>query len=176
MAKASSKAKAVTTQPERRPVGRPTDYRPEYCARVVQLGKEGKSRAQIASALDTTRVTLLAWERTNPEFLAAMTRATDEALAWWEEQGRCGLAMGSAFNAALYGKCMAGRFPNEPYRNQIALTGADGGALQIEDRRQIDPSMLPPDQRLLFATLLRQALAKPVEQIEGEFRAEEDEG
>lgn len=115
------------------PAGRPTDYDPTHCERVIVLGKEGKSRAEIASALDCSRVTLAAWEKANPEFLYAMQRAQDESLAWWEMKGRKGLDQGSQFNAGLYGKCMSGRFPAEPYRERVQLTGKDDGPIQHVD-------------------------------------------
>ena len=37
------------------PAGRPTDYRSEYCARVIEFGEIGKSLAWIAAKLDVSR-------------------------------------------------------------------------------------------------------------------------
>jgi transcriptional regulator with XRE-family HTH domain len=93
--------------------GRPTDYRPEHCARVIELGREGKSRAQIAAALDVSRQTIATWEKTHPGFLDAMTRAHDLALAWWEDQGARGIWAGKAFNATAFGLQMRNRFQHE---------------------------------------------------------------
>ena len=45
------------------PAGRPTDYRPELCEAVIELGKQGKSLVQMAAALDITKQTLLVWEK-----------------------------------------------------------------------------------------------------------------
>jgi transcriptional regulator with XRE-family HTH domain len=115
---------------ERRPLGRPSEYDPAHCERVIELGKEGKSRAEIASALDCSRVTLAAWEKANPEFLYALQRAKDEELAWWEGEARLGLNKGSAFNAAIWKQSVSGRFPNEPYRERHELAGSNGGPIQ----------------------------------------------
>lgn len=115
---------ASKPKPKRRPApakpahrakkgGRPTDYRPEHCARVVDLGKLGKSRAQIAAALDVVRDTLTNWEKSHPEFLGAMTRAHELALAWWEDQGQTGIWAGKQFNANAYSLQMRNRFPAE---------------------------------------------------------------
>lgn len=133
---------------EPRPVGRPTDYRPEHCETVIALGKEGKSRAEIASALDCSRNTLTAWEHAHPEFLSALQRAHDEQLAWWEAKGRGGIEQGSGFNAGLWGKCMSGRFPAEPYRDRVQLTGANDGPVQIVDLSKLSEEELDAYERL----------------------------
>jgi hypothetical protein len=33
-------------------IGRPSLYKPEYCKRIVELGKQGKTKSQMAAALD----------------------------------------------------------------------------------------------------------------------------
>jgi hypothetical protein len=121
------------SQPKQpRPVGRPSEYDPAYCERVIELGKQGMSRAEIASELDCSRTTLRAWEGQHPDFLAAVQRAKDEALAWWERQPRKNLA-NKNFNAALWSKSVSGRFPDEPYRERVQLTGKDDGPIQHVD-------------------------------------------
>jgi len=125
--------------PTKRPVGRPTDYDPAFCAMVIQYGKEGMSRATIASKLDCSRETLRNWEAAHPEFLGAMTRAKDEELSWWEERGRSDLG-NKNFNAGLWSKSMAGRFPGEAYRPSLQVVGKNDGPVQL------DVSNLPDDQ------------------------------
>ena len=115
------------------PAGRPSEYDPAHCDRVIALGKEGMSRAEIASALNCSRQTMANWEAAHPEFLDATKRATEESLAWWEAKGRTGIDKGSAFNAQLWSKCMGGRFPAEPYRERVQLTGKDDGPVQHVD-------------------------------------------
>jgi hypothetical protein len=36
-------------------------------------------------------------------------------LAWWEGRAREGVSQGTKFNAALWAKCMAARFPEQSY-------------------------------------------------------------
>jgi acyl CoA:acetate/3-ketoacid CoA transferase len=43
------------------PGGRPTSYRTEYCEKVIELGKEGYGKAEIAAGLDVERKTLDNW-------------------------------------------------------------------------------------------------------------------
>lgn len=112
---------AARRKPKRQPApttpkskgGRSTDYRPELCGQVIELGKQGKSRAQIAATLGHSRQTLYDWEKAHPKFLDAMQRAHDLALAWWEDQGQNGIWAGKQFNAAAYGLQMRNRFRDE---------------------------------------------------------------
>lgn len=122
--------------------GRPSEYDPAYCERVVELGKEGKSRAEIASALNCSRTTLTAWEAKHPEFLTALSRAKDEELAWWECQAREGLAKGSAFNAAIWKQSVSGRFPGEPYRERVQVAGRDDGPIEHVDLSRLSTEQL----------------------------------
>ena len=123
--------------------GRPTDYRPEYCELVIELGKAGKSKAQMAARLDVgapipglvtsidvSRQTLENWADAHPEFLDAMARANVHAMAWWEDEGQDGLRA-ERFNASLWAKNMSARFPAD-YRDnsKVELTGRDGGAIE----------------------------------------------
>ena len=112
------------------PAGRPTDYRDEYCERVVELGREGKSHAQIAAALDVSRQTLHNWASAHPEFLDAITHARDLAQAWFEDKGQIGL-MTPGFNASLWAKQVSARFPDDyTERQKREVTGANGGPVE----------------------------------------------
>ena len=106
----------------KKPVGRPSDYDPTYCERVIGYGRKGYSRAEIASALDCARHTMARWESEWPDFHAAMVRAKDEELAWFEAKGRAGLES-KDFNAQMFRLNMLGRFPDEPYREKIEFSG-----------------------------------------------------
>jgi len=122
--------------------GCPTKYRAEFCQQVIELGKQGYSRTEIANALDVVKNPLTNWENEHPDFLSAMTRAREASQSWWETQGRKYLInepQGPTMNAALYGKQMACRFPDDWRENtKVEHTGKDGGALVIE-RVIVDP-------------------------------------
>jgi hypothetical protein len=131
----------VSEEGQKHAGGRPTLYDEAHCERVVSLGAEGMGRAEIAFELGVCRNTLANWEQAHPEFLRAMTRANDASLAWWERSGRTGLLMGSGFNAGLYGKCMSGRFPAEPYRERIEHAGPGGSELKPTVIQLVAPSL-----------------------------------
>lgn len=115
-------------------VGRPTLYKPEYCAQVITLGKQGDSKAQMAAHFDVAISTLDEWAEANPEFHNAITRARVHAQAWWEQAGRNYMVMpqgGGTFNAAVWTKSVSCRFP-ESYtdRSKTEVTGKDGEAIK----------------------------------------------
>ena len=107
-------------------MSRPTDYRPEFCEQVVELGKQGKSVVQMACALDVVKQTLHNWAEQYPEFLDAFTRAKQHSQDWWESKAQAGLESGG-FNASLWSRSMAARFPDDyTERQKKELTGKDG--------------------------------------------------
>lgn len=117
----------------KRPVGRPSEYDPAFCKKVVELGKRGFSPAEIAADLGHPRTTMLSWATVHPEFSTALQHARDLSLAWWERQAREGLTKGASFNASLWKHAISGRFPTEPYRERVQLTGKDDGPIQHVD-------------------------------------------
>lgn len=97
----------MTDQPQeaaRSAGGRPSKYKPDYCARVIEGGRVGKSMAAIAALdLDIAESTLWKWAEEHPEFSEAIKSAQRLALAWWEEQGRVNLEEGEKkFNHVLW--------------------------------------------------------------------------
>lgn len=125
-------------------MARPTDYRAEYCERVIELGREGKSHAQMAAAIGVARQTLYNWAAEHPAFLDAITYARDLSQAWWEEQAQSGIHLGSGFNASLWAKSMSARFPDDyTDRQRRELTGAGGGPIEQVQRIErviVDPA------------------------------------
>jgi hypothetical protein len=105
--------------------GRPTLYRPEYCELVIELGRAGKSKAQMAAQIGVCRQTLDEWAKAEPQFANAIARARESAMAWWEEQGMKGIWAGKAFNAQAWSRSMAARFPDDYRENsKVELSGA----------------------------------------------------
>jgi len=99
--------------------GRPTDYRPEYCQKAIELGKTGASYAEIASELDVAESTLYLWKDVHPEFSEALTRARQEAKVWFERLGRENLTA-DRFQSSLWAKQVSCRFPDD-YREKQAV-------------------------------------------------------
>lgn len=115
------------------PGGRPSLYRPEYCERVLEFGREGMSVVEMAAEIGVSRNSLEErWPAAHEEFREAFARARELSQAWWERQGRVGLTA-ERFNAQVYSRSMAARFPKDWRESkEQRVTGADGGAVQIE--------------------------------------------
>ena len=55
--------------------GRPSDYRPEYCARAIEFMGKGYSLTALAGELGQSKDTLYEWIATHPAFSDAITKA-----------------------------------------------------------------------------------------------------
>ena len=133
----------------KRPVGRPSLYKPEYCEKVIELGRKGCSPAEIASDLDVDRATLIRWSGEHEEFRTALTRAKIHEQAWWEKAGKAGM-VADRFNAQVWTKSVAARF-REDYTERQELTGAAGGPVAVAnvDLRGLSDADLATMQALL---------------------------
>jgi hypothetical protein len=114
--------------------GRPTAYDPAFCDAVIEAGKQGKSVTWIADHLGVVKQTLHNWMAAHPEFLDAMTRAKQAAQVWWEDTGQSNM-LTQGFNASVWSRSMAARFP-EDWREVkgTELSGPNGGAVPVTTR------------------------------------------
>jgi len=124
----AKKAIKPAEQKQKRPPGRPTDYRPEYDQRIIDVMSTGASLVEFVAEIGVTRETAYEWARVHPSFSDAFTRARELCQAWWERQGRTHLedefadGAGKKFNDRLWNKNMACRFRDDWTENN----GADG--------------------------------------------------
>ena len=115
---------------EKRPVGRPTKYKEEFCEQVIELGKQGYSKAMIAATLDISRETLDEWIDSKQDFSDAMKIAITQSQFWWEKTAQENLK-NNQFNSPLWSKSMPARFPKDySDRSKVELTGANGRAIE----------------------------------------------
>jgi Holliday junction resolvase RusA-like endonuclease len=103
------------TEPPKRKTGRPSKYDPSYCELVRELGRQGKSKAQIAAEIGVNRSTIDEWGKAHKPFADALKDAYDLALAWWEDTGQVGMTR-HGFNATTFIFQMKNRF-REEYRD-----------------------------------------------------------
>lgn len=111
----------------KRPAWRPSEYKPEYCETVIDCGRAGKSKIQMAVACGVAKIdTLDNWAAKNAEFLDALNMAMALSQDWWETQGQDGVfdEAGRKLNGT-YHKQMSARFPNSGWREQktVELVG-----------------------------------------------------
>jgi len=135
------------------PGGRPTLYKPEYCEKVIEVGKDGGSITAMALACDVSKQTVHDWAERIPEFSDALTRARALSLLWWETKAKDNVD-NAKFNSSLW-KMMVGSQHREEYgemKRALEITGKDGGPIQTQ-AIVIDPSSLDEEAReaLLYA-------------------------
>ena len=115
--------------------GRPNKYKPEYCERVIELGRLGMSVVEMAADIGVGKTTLERWREAHEEFRCALDDARDFAQAWWESQGRVNLIMpkdSGQFQGSVWSRSMAARFPKGWRENKgVELTGKDGADLNL---------------------------------------------
>jgi hypothetical protein len=101
------------------------------CERVIEMGKTGASKHEMAMELDIAMDTFTDWQNNNPEFSAAVKRSTQFSQAWWEKQGRLAtFGAFDGFNATSFIFNMKNRFRdswNDMTKSE--LSGPDGKPL-----------------------------------------------
>lgn len=126
------------------PAGRPTDYDPAFCDKVIELGQTGASVAEMAFECGVSKQTIYDWSLKHEEFLDAFTRGRLASQVWWERKGRTGMEKSAQeFQASIWSRSMAARFP-EDWREVkgTELTGKDGGPVEVTkvEWNVIDPA------------------------------------
>lgn len=114
-------------------MARPSEYDPAYCERIIELGQQGKSVAQMAYELGCCKNTLTNWASEHEEFLNAFTRAKLASQNWWESKGQEGMEKpAQEFQASVWSRSMAARFPEDwrevkgtEHSGGVAFTGLD---------------------------------------------------
>ena len=142
---------------DRLKVGRPTLYRPEYCEKVIELGREGKSLVQMAAHFDVSRPTISEWASEHPEFSKALDRAKVHAQNWWENQAQTGMHA-KVFNSKIWEVSVRARF-REDYTERKEVSGPNGGPMQVT--HALDVSGLDDDQLDALEAALSATLKKP---------------
>lgn len=100
-------------------MGRPTKYDPAFCERVVDMGREGMGKCEMASELDLHYETFEAYQAKHPDFSEAVKAALRLSQAWWEKQGRVAtFGAHPGFNATSYIFNMKNRF-KEDWRDKV---------------------------------------------------------
>jgi len=146
------KTTAAKRQKTGKPRGRPKGsdkYLPSMDALVIQKGREGASKTQIACSLGVARSTLEAWCNAHPTFSEAMALALTFSQAWWEDLGQKGINMGKGFNAVAFMFQVKNRFPHDYRDKQTIEHSSDAFRDFLESARAagsgVAPDIGPPN-------------------------------
>lgn len=107
-----TKTKAKTKKAKKKPImGRPDEYQKKHCKTVIDLMKDGASKAEVCLELDCTFQTFINWQAKHPDFLEAVKRGLSLSKGKWEQIGRQA-AFGNCegFNATSWIFNMKNRF------------------------------------------------------------------
>lgn len=115
---------------DKRRVGRPTAYRPQFGERVLRWGAAGKSKTWMAAELGVTPGTLRGWTRAHPEFADRLALAMQLSQAFWEDLGQEGLRS-RVFHASAWLRSMAARFPENWRESKKVRVSADEAFLGL---------------------------------------------
>lgn len=92
------------------PVGRPTDYKPEYCELLIDHMKRGLSFESFGAVVDCCEDTLHEWKKVHSEFSESYKKGEVYSRMLWEELGLVGTTEGKNFNATTWIFNMKNRF------------------------------------------------------------------
>jgi len=112
--------------------GRPSKYKPEFPAQLLQHMSEGKSYETFAAHCKVAIDTLYEWEKVHFEFSEAKKAGVALSMAWWEDKMRENLTTfeGTKFNTTAWIYTMKCRFPKYWGEKQEV-------SHVIEDKREI---------------------------------------
>lgn len=131
--KSKPKKPAPKKAPTPAPVGRPSKYDPKYCAQIIKWGLEGKSRMYMCAMLEIDPQTMINWERAHPQFFDALGQALRLSQVWWEDKGQKGMET-PGFNAPIWSRSMAARFPNDwREKTHVTVEQPDTSHLALEE-------------------------------------------
>lgn len=141
-------------KPAKRPVGRPSKYKPEYCERVIELAREGRGWADYAAEFEVDRASMFRWADEHEDFRTALSRAKVLEQKWWEEQGRSGMFL-DKFNALVWKTSVQARFRDDYTERKVQeVTGANGGPVKVETKTVSTKNMTPEQRAALREILL----------------------
>ncbi len=124
------------------PGGRPTDYRPEYCTKIIDVCGGGASVTEFAHEINTTPQTIYNWSKAHPEFFDAFTRARAACQTWWERKVRENL-QNREYNSRLVEFMMSNMFPDHYGARQ---------KIEIEHRGQVNVRSLSREELVRLAS------------------------
>lgn len=138
---------------EKRPVGRPSKYKPEYCDEVIEMAKLGKGWASYAAKFEIDRTTLYDWAEQHEEFSTALKRAKIYEQEWWENVAQSGL-FADKFNAVAWKTSVQARFRDDYTEKKVTeISGVDGRPIEIQSR-VVDVASLDQERREKLRELL----------------------
>ena len=142
-------------------MGRPTNYKPEYCDKIIEIMAQGYSLEAASAKLDIPHRCIYDWQAKHLEFSQAIHEGRIKALAWWEEKAM-NTASGSPGNSQIISLGLRNRSRSASGwidSQKQELSGPDGGPIRVE-ATTIDVGDLSPEQRDALRAVMVAAKSK----------------
>jgi transposase-like protein len=140
-------------------MGRPSTYKPEYCQIVIEIMSRGESMAAVGAELGVGRSVLMKWREDHHDFLEACETGQALAQKWWEKLAMS-VATGHASTHEVYKKAnygmimfmMSRRFPDYYNKTQTALSVDSKGnsSNTITFETQLANGLIRQEQKMLL--------------------------
>ena len=147
----------------KRPVGRPSSYRREYCVKIIKAMATGLSAEAAAAKIGISARSLFYWQREHEEFLQAIQEGRQQGLLWWEERA-IAMANGEPGNTQIVTLALKNRSRAAHGWNNDSVklehSGNEGAAINVaaEGTHKIDVEALTHEQRDLLRDILLTAV------------------
>jgi hypothetical protein len=138
----------MSKSPGAKPIGRPTDYRPEMCGKVIAAMATGLSLDAAAAEIGISPRSAYKFQREFPKFAHAVEQGRALSLAFWERRS-IAVATGQPGNAAIISLGLRNRSRSASGWHEAVRTehsGPDGQPMQVEQKSTIDVSGLNTTQ------------------------------
>ena len=142
-------------------MGRPTNYKPEYCDKIIEIMAQGYSLEAASAKLDIPHRCIYDWQAKHIDFSQAIHEGRIKALAWWEEKAM-NTASGSPGNSQIISLGLRNRSRSASGwidSQKQELSGPDGGPIRVE-ATTIDVGDLSPEQRDALRAVMVAAKSK----------------
>lgn len=122
---------------QKNPVGRPSDYKPEYCQQVIDNAKEGKFLFEFANKIEKNESTLYEWANEHEEFSKAIDLAKQICKGEWVNVGRKLISDPSAKHDAKPWGVIMNNLHGWDRTAKVEVSGKDGGPINVSSEVEL---------------------------------------
>ena len=117
---------------KKNPVGRPTDYKPEYCQGVIEYGKKGLFHFEFANSIDQHVSTIYRWGEKFPEFSESLNKAKQACEGYWLNIGRSLIATSPKEHDSKPWWYIMNNLHGWGEKQKVEISGVNGGPVKTE--------------------------------------------
>ena len=120
----------------KRAVGRPTDYKPEYCQGVIEFGRKGKFHFEFANSISKHVSVIYAWGTKHEEFQEALKEAKQLCEDYWLNTGRALIASSPKSHDSKPWWYIMNNLHGWGEKTKVEVSGENGGPVMVQLSRE----------------------------------------